>query len=257
MLDWGIGEYEITARELEPAAERVVAAVAIAPGERVLDVGCGTGNAALLAAANGASVTGVDPAERLVSVANERAGDLDATFLVAGAEELPFEDGAFDAIISVFAVIFAPDPDRAVAEMLRVLAAGGRLVMSSWAPEGTLHRAFGIIGQAVAEHSGAPPRERFEWGDPDALTALFERHGASVAIENAEISFVAASPEDWMEMGETRHPMGLAGRHVLAGAGVYDEVRARALAAVQEGNEDPDAFRTTSRYLVTTARRAG
>src|SRR3954451_6604160 len=98
MVDWSVGEYERTAAELEPAARHVVALAAPAPGERVLDLACGTGNAALLAAPAGARVTGLDAASRLVEVARARAAaaGADAEFVVGDALDLPFDDGSFD-----------------------------------------------------------------------------------------------------------------------------------------------------------------
>src|SRR4051794_39408130 len=153
MVDWSAGAYERTAMELEPAARAVVACAAVADGERVLDVACGTGNAALVAARAGARATGLDSAPRLVEVARERAANAragaDAEFLVGDALDLPFDDGTFDALVSVFGVIFAPDPDRAVAEMLRVLAPGGRVVLSAWLPEGAVHRMVGVLGRGL------------------------------------------------------------------------------------------------------------
>src|SRR5919199_1651139 len=104
MLDWSVGEYERSAHELAPAARHVVELAALAPGERVLDVACGTGNAALLAARAGAVVTGLDAAARLIDVARGRAADagVEASFVVGDAQALPFEDGAFDAVLSIF-----------------------------------------------------------------------------------------------------------------------------------------------------------
>src|SRR5919199_2114132 len=136
-LDWGAGEYERTARELEPAAHHVVALAGVAPGERVLDLACGTGNAASEAARAGARVTGLDAAPRLIEVAEARAAaaSLDIEFVVGDAQDLPFGDGAFDCVLSVFGVIFVPDPPRAMNEILRVLAPGGRALISAWRPE--------------------------------------------------------------------------------------------------------------------------
>jgi len=115
MLDWGIGKYEAAALELEPAARHVVRAANLAPGEHVLDVACGTGNAALLAARAGAVVTGLDGAERLIEVARSRAAaeGLEASFVVGDAQELKFDDGSFDVALSVFGVIFAFDAEKA------------------------------------------------------------------------------------------------------------------------------------------------
>ena len=127
MPDWGIGRYERFAPDLEPAAEHVVELAGLHPGERVLDLGCGTGNAALLAARAGAAVTGIDPASRLLEIARERlaADGLDGSFVVGDAQALPFRDGEFDAVLSVFGVIFAVDAERALSEAIRVLKPDG------------------------------------------------------------------------------------------------------------------------------------
>jgi SAM-dependent methyltransferase len=108
--DWGVGHYEHTAAQLLPAARLVVETAAPAGGERVVDIGCGTGNAALLAAQRGATVTGVDPAARLLEVARARAAAerLDATFVVGDAATVPVGDSEADVVLSVFGVIFAP-----------------------------------------------------------------------------------------------------------------------------------------------------
>src|SRR5215217_3635803 len=123
-FDWGVGRYEDTAAQLEPAARVVVDYAAPTAGEHVVDVGCGTGNAALLAAERGARVTGVDPSARLLEVASERAvaRDLKAQFVEGEAAGLPIADGDADVVLSVFGVIFASDPRGAVAEMVRVTA---------------------------------------------------------------------------------------------------------------------------------------
>src|SRR3954462_10924744 len=127
MVDWGVGEYEQTAAELEPVAEHVVALARLEAGERVLDVACGTGNAALLAARTGARATGVDGAPRLIEVARTRAAadGLAPAFVVGDVHQLPFGDGAFDVVLSVFGVVFADDPPRALGELVRVLRPGG------------------------------------------------------------------------------------------------------------------------------------
>ena len=106
-----MGRYEKTAEQLLPAARLVVDRAAPAAGERVVDVGCGTGNAALLAAARGASVIGVDPAPRLLDVARAQAlaQGVDATFVEGDAAAIPLSDGEADVVLSVFGVIFAPD----------------------------------------------------------------------------------------------------------------------------------------------------
>src|SRR6185437_892096 len=119
MVDWDAGCYERTAAELEPVARVVVDAAAPGPSDRVLDLACGTGNAALLAAARGAPVTGVDAAPRLLAVARERAlaQNADVDFRQGDLLALPVNDDAADVVLSVFGLIFAPDPARALQEV--------------------------------------------------------------------------------------------------------------------------------------------
>jgi SAM-dependent methyltransferase len=251
MVDWGAGEYERTAGELEPAARHVVALAAVAPGERVLDLACGTGNAALLAAAAGARVTGLDAAPRLIDVARARAdaAGVDAEFVVGDALSLPFADGSFDAVVSVFGVIFVPDPGAAVAEIVRVLAPGGRALLSAWRPEGPINAMLGVLTRGIAA-AGGPNRPRFAWEDPDAVRALAAPYGASVEAEDGRLTNEGSSPEDYFANAETHHPMSLAGRPVLERAGTYAALREEALAVLRTGNEDPGGFRVTSPYRV-------
>jgi ubiquinone/menaquinone biosynthesis C-methylase UbiE len=139
-VDWGRGQYERTADALVPAAEAVVSAAKLLPGERVVDVGCGTGNVALIAARAGVQATAVDPAARLLDVARALAkGEgLDVQLLPGEVASLPLPDGSVDAVLSNFGVIFAPEPAAAVAEMIRVLAPEGRIVFSAWLPGGAI-----------------------------------------------------------------------------------------------------------------------
>lgn len=202
-LDWGAGEYERTARELEPAAHHVVAVAAVARGERVLDLACGTGNAAIEAARLGAAVTGLDAAPRLIAVAEARAAaaGVEAAFVVGDAQDLPFGDGAFDCLVSVFGVIFVPEPPRAMAEIVRVLAPGGRALISAWKPEGAVHRMVGVLARGVAE-AGGPRRPPFPWHDPDAVRELAAPHGATVEAEDGRLVIEGASPEAYFADGE-------------------------------------------------------
>ena len=196
-LDWSVGRYEVTAAQLEPAARVLVDRAAPAAGERVVDVGCGTGSAALLAAERGARVTGVDPAPRLLGVASKQAAErgLDATFARGDAAAIPLADGEADVVLSAFGVIFAPDPRAAAAEMARVTAPDGRIVLSAWNPSGAVHRAVRAAGEAVRSALGAPPGPPpFPWHEREALAELFAPHGFDVAIEEQRLAFTAPSP---------------------------------------------------------------
>jgi SAM-dependent methyltransferase len=258
-VDWGAGCYEETAQRLEPAARVVVEHAAPAPGERVVDVGCGTGNAALLSAERGASVIGVDPADRLLEVARQEAAarNLDVTFTQGEAAALPLPDAEANLVLSVFGVIFAPDPRAAAAEFARVTKPDGRIVFSAWIPSGPISEAVRSAGQAVRNALGQPPPSEppFAWHDPAALTELFAPHGFDVALEEHRLAFTAESPEAYVDE-QQRHPSAVAGKAVLDSRGETPALRRRLLEIYETGNEDPDAFRVTSRYVVATARRA-
>jgi SAM-dependent methyltransferase len=258
MIDWGIGHYEQTARELEPVAQHVVSLAELKPGERVLDLATGTGNAALLAARAEAEVTGVDAASRLIEVARERAAaeGLKADFVVGELEALPFEDRSFDVALSVFGLIFSQDARRAFDELLRVLRPGGRALVSAWVPAGPIDAMVGVFGRALAEATGRAPK-RFAWHDVVAVRELAADTGARVLLHEGELTITADSLEAYFEANERQHPMSVAGRGVLEQAGTYAEVRERALAALREGNEDPRAFRVSSPYRVIEIRPSG
>jgi SAM-dependent methyltransferase len=256
LIDWGAGQYEQTAAELEPVAERVIEAADLAPGSRLLDIGCGTGNAALLAARQGARATGVDPASRLIDVGRERAAidGLDVDFIVGDAQFLGFRNGDFDTVVSVFGLIFADDPELAFAEALRVLDGDGQALITAWIPAGPIDEVVGTIGRAVAAATGQT-RARFAWHEDHKVRELAERHGATAEFEDTELVITAPSPEAYVER-QAGHPMQIAARAALESAGTYDDVMREVATIFERRNEDPGSFRVTSPYRIIRLRHA-
>jgi SAM-dependent methyltransferase len=252
-IDWGEGRYENTAAQLAPIAEVVVEAAAPQPGERVLDLGTGTGNAALLAAARHASVLGVDPAARLLEVARERAADagLDAAFELGEGAAIPVEDAGVDVLISVFGVIFAPDPAAAAVEMARVTAPDGRIVLSAWVPGGAVSEVVRMARGTTMQALGAPPAPPpFAWHEQEALAGLLG--GFDVSLQRHDHVFTAPSIDAFIQRELVDHPMAAA---MPVGADVQAEIVARAREILTAANEATERLAVTSSYVVATARR--
>jgi SAM-dependent methyltransferase len=252
VVDWGLGEYERTAEKLLPVAEVVVEEAGISGGETVIDVGCGTGNAALLAAEAGAQAIGIDPAERLIEVAAataERRG-LDAEFVVGEAASLPVESAEADIVLSVFGVVFAPDAQAAAAEMCRAAKSDGRILIAAWIPEGAISGAVRMIRETMAEITGQQGDPPYPWHEAPALMKLFEPHGRSVEVSERKIAFSGTSARDWVESESREHPMAAAARPLLEQTGRDQELERRLIEHYESANEDPGGFRVTSRYVV-------
>jgi ubiquinone/menaquinone biosynthesis C-methylase UbiE len=258
-LSWSEGEYERTAEVLEPASIAAVSAAKIASGARVLDLGCGTGNAAIAAARLGADVLAIDPSERLVEVCRARAerDGLRVRAEVGDASALPSDDASFDVLLSIFAVIFAPDAERARDEMLRVTKPGGRLVITSWTPKGPIAEAGTFLRDAMAVlDPSVMSRVAPAWGDPSFVHHLFESRGATVTIEEKTLVFTAPSPEAWFDEQEMHHPIWRGIKRALATRPEeWERMRSRSIEALRNGNEDPSSFRTTSTYLLVSVTR--
>lgn len=178
---WGVGDYPAMARRLLPAALAAVSAAKIQPGDRVLDVAAGTGNAALLAGLCGARVTGVDWEPALLALARQQAYEsaIDAQWLPGDAACLPVPDGSADVVLSVFGVMYAADQAAAAAELARVCAPAGRVVLTAWTP-GSVMPAMGPVLAPylppLPPGSAAPSR----WGDVDAVCGLLAAVGLPV-----------------------------------------------------------------------------
>jgi SAM-dependent methyltransferase len=161
-----------------PTAARLVQHANVSANQRVLDVACGTGVAAITAARRGARVTGLDLTPELLERARENAkiAELDIDWHEGDVEQLPFDNGSFDVVLSQFGHMFAPRPDVAISEMLRVLKSGGTIAFSTWPPELLIGQTFSTIGRY-----GPPPPPGVAppplWGDPNIVR---ERLGNSV-----------------------------------------------------------------------------
>jgi ubiquinone/menaquinone biosynthesis C-methylase UbiE len=253
MPDWGIGSYEATAAQLEPVAAVVVDAVEPVAGRTVLDLACGTGNTALEAASRGARVTGMDSSPRLLEVARRRtqSSDLTVAWVEGDFHNLPFEDDSFEILTSTFGVIFATSEDDIAAEIARVLAPAGRLILTTWVDAGAMSRVGRLLRAAIAEKSAAPADEgaRFDWGEAVSLTELFANNGLTVRMTTHQFSFRAESPRAMSDSWAEHHPIWLETRAVI-GDERYRLLRDDIVEVLESENEDASSMKLTSDYLV-------
>ena len=161
---WMAGDYDLFSRFMEKDAEVFYRRLGVAPGSRLLDVGCGAGQLALIAARSGAKVTGCDISTNWLEKARERAAaeGLSVDFEEGDAEELPYADGQFDAVVSLIGAMFAPRPQLVAAELTRVCRPGGLIAMANWTPGGFIGQMFKTIARHIAP-SGMP--SPVLWGD--------------------------------------------------------------------------------------------
>ena len=192
---WMSGDYDRFSRSMEAGARGFYERLEVAPGCRLLDVGCGAGQLALMAARDGVDVTGVDIAPNLVERASARArGEgLAARFLEGDAEDLPFEDHAFDVVGSLLGAMFAPQPDRVAAELLRVCSPGGTIAMANWTAEGFVGRMLRTVSGFIAPNGTPSP---LLWGDEARVQERLGRGAAELQMVRRHFLFDYPFPPD-------------------------------------------------------------
>jgi ubiquinone/menaquinone biosynthesis C-methylase UbiE len=181
---WSRGDFAMVASLVFNASESLAEALDLLPGERVVDVACGSGNGAISAARRTwGGVVGADYVPALLERGRERAAAerLEVEFVEADAQALPFEDDSFDVAMSIFGAMFAPDQEQTARELLRVVKPGGRIGMGNWTPDG----AVGTMFQTIAKHAPPPPGipSPLAWGTEERLRELFGDGIADLQVE--------------------------------------------------------------------------
>ncbi len=170
---WASGDFAVVASRIVLASELLADAADLRAGWKVLDVACGNGNATLAAARSGTRALGIDYVSELLEGGRGRAmaEGLDVEFRLGDAEDLPVPDASFDAVLSVFGAMFAPDHQRAAGEIIRVTRPGGTVGLASWTPDGFIGEMFGVI----TRHVPGPPgvASPLLWGTEQHLSDLF------------------------------------------------------------------------------------
>ena len=195
MTTWGVGDYPRMAVELESVSAAAVTSIPVRPGLRVLDIAAGTGNASLIAAQEGAVVTGVDIEPVLIEIAEQRAttAGLDVRWLIGDCEQIPVPDASADVVLSIFGVMYSSDHLAAARELDRVTSPGGRVVLASWRPGGVMP----AMGQVLSAFLPPPPPSSgppSRWGDAEALREILQP--TDLKLESTTTGQVALSFAD-------------------------------------------------------------
>ena len=200
---WATGDFAMIAWNTVFPCELLCEAVELRAGQKVLDVATGSGNAALSAARRGCEATGIDYVPALIERARERAAveRLPARFAVGDCEEIPCADGSFDAVLSVYGSMFAPNQEKAAQELIRVCRSGGRIGMANWTPAGFWGRTFGLVAKYLPPPEGLRPPP--EWGTEKRLRELFGSATSSIHIIERSALFRYRDSAHWIEVFRT------------------------------------------------------
>jgi SAM-dependent methyltransferase len=224
---WALGDYDPIAELLRPAAQDLLDACAISAGQEVLDVAAGTGNLALLAAEEGASVVASDITPEMVEKGRARldAEGVDVEWVVADAEELPFEDARFDCVASVFGAIFAPRPEVMIEELFRVVRPGNTVGLTAWGDYGLQAEMFAVFDQYRPPSDAPMPSQ---WGDPVVAEERLAPYANRVQTQKLTLPWEFDSWEAAWQVYANNGPM------VALRQGIGDEEFGRARRAVED-----------------------
>ncbi len=256
---WSAGDYPDIAQMIQVCADTTVEGAGVQAGETLLDVATGSGNAAIAAARRGARVTGLDLTPELLEAAKRRAAaeGAEIEFVEGDAERLPFTDGSFDRVTSVFGAMFAPDQERAAAELLRVAAPGGTVAVAAWTPEGLNGQMFATVAMHMP-----PPPEGFKppilWGVEDMVRGFFgDAEEVTCTRCNATDSVRAPSADAWVSYLERVLGPAVLAKAALEPEGAWDALRSDLVALYEQRNEATDGtLLAHPEYLLTVARKA-
>lgn len=254
---WSLGDYSKLAAILEPASRELVDACAVSAGQEVLDVAAGTGNFAVLAAREGARVVASDLTPALIERGRERsaAEGLAVEWVEADAEDLPFEDGRFDCAASSFGAMFAPRPEVAARELIRVVRAGGTVGMANWTPESFPGQMFALSARYVPAEEGLP--RPVDWGVEEIARARFTGLAASIELGRRQLPFEFESPEGAFAFFDENAGPQIAMRKVLD-EDRYAAMRAEFIELVERFGRSADGpVAIQAEYLLVVARKAG
>jgi ubiquinone/menaquinone biosynthesis C-methylase UbiE len=200
---WSSGNYAVVGTTLQIVGEQLCEAMDLRAGSKVLDVAAGNGMVSLAAARRWCDVTSTDYVPALLESGRARAtaNGLSIRFMEADAESLPFDDASFDAVVSTFGVMFAPNQAQAASEMMRVCKRGGRIGLANWTPDGFIGQVFKTLGKYLPPPAGA--KSPALWGTRAALNEMFGGQASSIKAEPRFFNFRYKSAEHFLDVFKT------------------------------------------------------
>ena len=200
---WSSGDYAIVGTTLQIVGEALCEALDLRAGQKVLDVAAGNGNATLAAARRWCDVVSTDYVPALLERGRLRAtaDGLSVEFREADAEALPFKDGAFDAVVSTFGVMFTPNQDQAAAELTRVCRRGGKIGLANWTPDGFIGQVFKTLGKYLPPPAGV--KSPALWGTEARIAEMFGASASDIRSEPRHFMFRYRSPAHFIEVFKT------------------------------------------------------
>ena len=197
---WSSGDYAVVGTTLQIVGEQLCEALDLRSGQKVLDVAAGNGNVTLAAARRWCDVVSTDYVPALLERGRARAAaeGLTVAFKEADAEALPFSDGVFDAVVSTYGVMFAPNQDKAARELLRVCKSGGKIGLANWTPDGFIGQVFKTLGKYLPPPTGI--KSPALWGTAARLNEMFGSAAASIAAGPRHFVFRYRSPDHFVDL---------------------------------------------------------
>jgi ubiquinone/menaquinone biosynthesis C-methylase UbiE len=252
---WGLGDYSALSEALRPAAEALADACAVSAGQEVLDVAAGDGNFAVACAREGASVVASDLSPGMVERGRARAqaDGYDIEWVEADAEALPFDDGRFDCVGSVFGAMIAPRPRVVAEELFRVVRPCGTVGMTAWTKGGFSADLF-RLGRSYAPPSDQPLSD--EWSVEENVRERFDGLAARFELERRELRWEAESPEALVAMLGTSAPPWVAAKQNLPPE-LWAALVSEALELAQRWAGDERPVRLMNEYALIVARKRG